>query len=534
MHPHRCDKCESLVFSLEDEPGDQNTPHIQHVFREDSTFTVSDAIEAANDGCSLCSWILYPSRIDWNTAPDLADYGLYFKYNRDYGSRESRHIEITEFGFKKETEIEASESRKRLCRFIMYEKSGECCLFSLDINLHLLMMFSRLDTALPKAQVSADGSFEFGRSQLNVCRAHRKSLSLPTRVIKIDRSGEDWILKLVEDRGKAEPYAALSYSWGGSQVFETKNSTLDQRKRGIEFDDLPKTIQDAVQTSFELGFRYLWVDSLCILQDANDDQRREFLRQDEVYSGASLTIAASRATNHREGFLNDVVFKLQRRTGSTSTAVILWMLKLPSLQEPLSERGWAFQEYLLSNRILFYESYRLRWLCSCNDGHATKQKFWYGNIQPEHRGENEDGQPGRINGMPWQNAEESIKDWYNHVERFSCRKLTKFIDKLPAILGVLLVHYKFLEKPRVASGIWFPDTYDKRSTYPLPAGVAAGLLWFTTSENKRKLRNPSWSWTSSEGNLDMSYCLRFLASPPDITIEGAATTHNSRIPKRTT
>ncbi|KAH7022019.1 hypothetical protein EDB80DRAFT_877571 [Ilyonectria destructans] len=206
----------------------------------------------------------------------------------------------------------ASESRKRLCRFIMYEES---------------------DTALPTVQVSADESLEFGRSQLSVCRAHRRSLSsasepvpsgrLPTRFIKIDKSGGDWILKLVENGSEVEAYAALSYSWGGSQ-------------------------------------------------------------------------------------------------------------------EPLSERGWAFQEYLFSNRILFYESYRLRWLCSCNDGYATKQKFWYGNIQPEHHGENEDGQPGNINGMPWQNAKESIKDWYNHVERFSRRKLTKFVDKLPAILGVLL------------------------------------------------------------------------------------------------
>lgn len=329
----------------------------------------------------------------------------------------------------------------------MYEESGECCLFSLDINLNILMVFLRLDTALPKVQVSADESLEFGRSQLSVCRAHRNSLSstsqpdtssrLPMRFIKIDKSGEDWILKLVVNGSEAETYAALSYSWGGSQAFDTKSSTLDQRKRGIEFDDLPKTIQDAVRIVFALDIRYLWVDSLCILQDANDDQRWEFIRQDAVYSGASLTIAASRATNHREGFLNDVVFKLQKRTGITSTAVILWMLKLRSLQEPLSERGWAFQEYLLSNRILFYESYRLRWLCSCDDDHATKQKFWYRNIQPEHYGENEDGKPGIINSMPWQNAEESIKDWYNHVERFSRRKLTKFIDKLPAILGVL-------------------------------------------------------------------------------------------------
>lgn len=119
---------------------------------------------------------------------------------------------------------------------------------------------------------------------------------------------------------------------GGAHKYSIpKAAHLINANVALSFDDLPKTLQDAVHTAFALDIRYLWVDSLCILQDANVDQRREFIRQDAVYSGASLTIAASRATNHREGFLNDVVFKLQKRTVTASTAVILWMLKRPNL-----------------------------------------------------------------------------------------------------------------------------------------------------------------------------------------------------------
>lgn len=223
--------------------------------------------------------------------------------------------------------------------------------------------------------------------------------------------------------------------------------------------------------------------------------------------------------------------------------VDLWRLNPVRTREPVTKRAWAFQEYLLSNRTLFYDSYKLRWICSCStrhwdakddDSHNINpnivQKNWFQNLPSEPApDEYEDGYPGMINRPTnWGNSSDCIKDWYRHVARFSLRDITQFVDKLPAMMGVMIIHYVFLEKPDFQSGIWFPSNWRRDTNHPLPVGVAAGLLWFTESTRTRKLYYPSWSWTSSDGHLDMSYCLRFLESPPDVEVTPVSP-HRSRV-----
>ena len=424
-------------------------------------------------------------------------------------------------------------------------KIGYGSLIPCRLLLHAVSnIFLYIDTDTPDVKISADESVRFSKAWLAKCDEHRPPLEskvLPKRVIHIERESNNWKLTLRENVGKLAPYAALSYSWGGNQEFVTTKKSIQERKDGIEFSSLPKTIQDAVWVSFELGIFYLWVDSLCILQDDNKDRKTAFLYQDTVYSGANLTISASRASNHREGFLNDIVFKLNKRSeGDPSLIpVFLWKLNPPDGREPLSERAWAFQEYHLSNRILFYESYALRWACSCDtqcQSDEADKVDWFRNLSRENATDGDGGKPGKINAMRWQNAQECIEEWYNLLQRFSHRKITQLVDKLPAIMGVLLVHYTFLEKPAIQSGIWLPDnsdgnsTYDRNPTHPLPVGVIAGLLWFTKSNNSRKMRNPSWSWTSTDGHLDMSYCSDFLTSHPDVVVT-RMNVQKSRLPK---
>jgi hypothetical protein len=96
-------------------------------------------------------------------------------------------------------------------------------------------------------------------------------------------------------------YVALSYCWGQDQTVKTTRNTLPAHLMSIDKAQLPRTIQDAITVCRNLDFRYLWVDSLCIVQDG-PDVHREVANMAHYYGGASLTIAAASAANCSEGF----------------------------------------------------------------------------------------------------------------------------------------------------------------------------------------------------------------------------------------
>jgi hypothetical protein len=85
---------------------------------------------------------------------------------------------------------------------------------------------------------------------------------LPTRVVDV---GTDGIVKVVETKGTRANYLCLSHCWGLEQIITTTKSTLEERMRGIEWENLSKTFQDAIALTRALGFQYIWIDSLCIV-----------------------------------------------------------------------------------------------------------------------------------------------------------------------------------------------------------------------------------------------------------------------------
>ncbi|MAD87254.1 MAG: hypothetical protein CL912_30205 [Deltaproteobacteria bacterium] len=106
--------------------------------------------------------------------------------------------------------------------------------------------------------------------------------------------------------GEEDEYVALTYVWGEKTLKKEKPRgwrmprTL---KRAVRVDDygqevvelphnIPRTIRDAIDVTRSLGYRYLWVDSLCIVQDDETDQEIQIGMMDEIYSNATLTIAA--------------------------------------------------------------------------------------------------------------------------------------------------------------------------------------------------------------------------------------------------
>jgi hypothetical protein len=153
-------------------------------------------------------------------------------------------------------------------------------------------------------------NFSFGRLESWIRSCNREhgascapwallSAKLPTRVL--DVSVDPDFVRLVETSGQRGAYVTLSHRWGGSKVITTQLSTLEARKSGIPLNQLPQTFVDAVQIARRLKIQYLWIDSLCIIQDCTDDWEREASKMADVYSNAYLTVAASSSLGSNGG-----------------------------------------------------------------------------------------------------------------------------------------------------------------------------------------------------------------------------------------
>ncbi len=189
---------------------------------------------------------------------------------------------------------------------------------------------------------------------------------MPTRLLELGTP-----LRIIESASiKPSKYVALSHCWGKlSEVerFCAFNRNIIQLKESVDFNALPKTFRDAVTVARGIGANYLWIDSLCILQDNKNDWEYESTRMEQVFSSAYCTIAASSSKSSGEGFLNYreprpcVKFETGKRT----------LYVCPNIDDfyrdvdlgELNSRGWVLQERALSRRTIFYTSTQVYWEC---------------------------------------------------------------------------------------------------------------------------------------------------------------------------
>ena len=136
------------------------------------------------------------------------------------------------------------------------------------------------------------------------CNREPDGISLPTRVV--DVGGFDGFeLRLHETTGTAHmPYVALSHCWGSLKSCRLTSYNLQHYTKQILPSELPQTFKDAVRVTRLFGFRYLWIDSLCIIQDDRMDWEVESAKMSSIYNHAYLVVAASCAANAEAGFLH--------------------------------------------------------------------------------------------------------------------------------------------------------------------------------------------------------------------------------------
>jgi hypothetical protein len=213
--------------------------------------------------------------------------------------------------------------------------------------------------------------------------------SLPTRLVDVGRR-DDGDPALVHLRATKSPsgdrqalddddvrYIALSHPWGDGLEHDhfctTAQNVASRLRDGIAFASLPATFQHAVQVTRALGIRYLWIDSLCIVQGKGGDFDVEAKCMEAVFSFAYCVIAAVRAQGSSSGFLWErrarafVPLEMpppRERTVYVCEAIDDFQHHV--IEGSLSSRGWVLQERALARRTIYFAEAQTYW--ECGDG----------------------------------------------------------------------------------------------------------------------------------------------------------------------
>jgi hypothetical protein len=353
--------------------------------------------------------------------------------------------------------------------------------------------------------LSSEASFAIVKEWIGTCDTHHRcyqgdQATLSSRVIDVSQE----VIHLFIPKGQRAPYITLSHCWGGEQPLTTNSTTLDERIAKIPMESLPALYRDAITITRKLGIKYLWIDSLCILQDVKDDWSREAAKMGDIYRFSYLTIYALSAPNCHQGLL------IQRPSISTPISPCSDDIKSDERERgeifkdaPLTQRAWAVQERLLSPRLLFYSKEEMFWeclACTAREGsyRITPYKSSFYNYDkyecPKVRiplvvplGDN----PSFPVSLP--------SDWNIIMAEYTRCRLTRRSDKLPALSGLASLFQRNTEYTYIA-GIWEED-------------FANGLLWFCPIEQPQDqqeyqiqsskcaadpYRGPSWSWLSTD------------------------------------
>ncbi|RDW58859.1 hypothetical protein BP6252_13335 [Coleophoma cylindrospora] len=344
------------------------------------------------------------------------------------------------------------------------------------------------------------------------------STNLPTRVINVGSSSSDEEPFLFLSEGHRGEWVTLSHCWGTTTLpLQTTTQNLDQNRQKLPLSELPLTFRDAVMITRRLGYQYLWIDSLCILQDSREDWLSESVQMRYIYSKAILNIAVEASRDCNEGIfrqgnierqLHLSPVKVDCYSSSRNIRGSMYFRQRRIMGDrftrgPLSNRAWVLQEEILSARVLRYSSEQLTWSCrsiECDEEDPTTNNTNSGRGGKEIFNISEAGETrstviprsARSNAIEFPERMSLLRRWwYKVVDDYSCRRITYVNDRLPAISG-LAREFHVRTGYQYKAGLWQEDMH-------------RGLIWSATGMGKRSSSEyiaPSWSWAS----VDFTEC----------------------------
>ncbi|KAF2262136.1 HET-domain-containing protein, partial [Lojkania enalia] len=360
-----------------------------------------------------------------------------------------------------------------------------------------------------------------------LCRPRTISTSephLPTRLLDVAADAVH-LIDTSTQPGISDPrYIALSHCWGKYPIIRTLKKNYENQLKGIAACSLSQTFKDAVDVTRKLGFRYLWIDSLCIIQDDKADWQTEAATMCDVYRNATLTIAAAHAASgdvgcfeQRDGILQfPFVVEIPRLPdagmSSSSTLQLLFTAYgrgkgLGGPEPPLYGRAWVLQEQYLSPRMLIFDGTQIRWECLCMHGSERTplggMSRHIGHQKAIRSGIMEDSEFFEIPEIEDRDfaALARHQQWCYAVMDYTHRGMTNSSDRLVAIDGIAKALARRTQNEYLV-GLWRDHLW-------------IGLLWsiphtgeFTTTtmgafnlDENHFIRHkeqiaPSWSWVS--------------------------------------
>ncbi|KAK5059614.1 hypothetical protein LTR69_006203 [Exophiala sideris] len=180
-----------------------------------------------------------------------------------------------------------------------------------------------------------------------------KNDGIPSRLIDIG-NGTDSGIKVISGALRDISYTALSYRWGQGPTCKLEKAFLRAFSIQVAWSALPRTYQEAITLTRGLGLRYIWIDSLCIIQDDENDFQLESTKTADIYKFAHLVISADCASDTQAGFLNrENASKLlpsrNRPVDVTVQHHSLGVSKLRAWQEDAEDFESSFADFVWAN-----------------------------------------------------------------------------------------------------------------------------------------------------------------------------------------
>ncbi|KAK6451732.1 hypothetical protein FP744_10007983 [Trichoderma asperellum] len=526
-----------------------------------------DLEQSANDGCDLCLLILdcfkgiewtegdyqFPLYA-WETATELniedtaytaakelavSDVKLSLSTDHVYlgdplGKVECFNTLLVQVGPRELPDESDSNSFPFLT--LSLNNQGNYLQKSIPLCYHLMNAECMMDiegTKIGRLKVDSDlashSQFEIARQWLDECQTTHlaclvnKVPELPTRVVDIGPPDAAFAPRVHISHGAQANYIALSHCWGGRIETILTTKTYHDYQKELPISDIAHNFKDAFRIAKGLGIRYVWIDSLCIIQDSREDWEAESIKMGAIYRNATLTISALVAAKSTVGILKNNENRFSKAPKTAQLRIYDAKLKAEEievewksreeenlrnlmLQSALMSRGWTLQEYVLSPRNLLYGRRQIYWRCPSRVASADNTPM--GNQFPDKQFQNAAqviysdilAKPPQMKA----DVKAILADYYELVETYSARQLTYGSDKFAAFAGIAQMIHPAIGGQYLA-GNWTAD-------------FKHGLLWYAEMSSCRHVEShgaPSWSWMVTDASILFSTIRIFETTPYD-------------------
>lgn len=297
----------------------------------------------------------------------------------------------------------------------------------------------------------------------------------------------------------------LSHKWDEHirASASTTTENLHSRLHSLNSQELPLTLIHAIEVTYQLGVKYLWIDCVCIAQDCQEDWNHESSLMSEVYRNAYCSIFAQVSGSSTAGLfrsestMHDSV-EFPCRSKDQQSRLVRAMKLQPRWstlfdEGELQSRGWCLQQRELSTRIVHYTSSQVLWECRS----FKASESWPARDATNERYPSPVAFSKRVLDNIKEVDDQAIYDmWYETIRDYTSRCLTRFEDTLPALGGLARAVNEHIRSDYMA-GMWESD---------LPRTLAWTPYGTYSNDRRPKIRHatyiaPTWSWASLSGTV---------------------------------